>query len=84
MLTDNLSQRSKGSRMKCLFTIQALFVPLLELLRLGTSSPVQKEVKSRFLRFENRIVFLLTFAGETKGDDLPLTSKTIHIIISLD
>ena len=69
-MTDNLSQSSKDSRMKFPFAIQALFVPMQKLLRLGNSSLVQEGAKSRFFHFENRIDLLLTFADEK---ELPLT-----------
>jgi hypothetical protein len=66
MMTNNLSQRSKGAQMMCLFAIQTLYVPLQQHSRLRISSSVQKQVKSRFFDFENRIIILLTFATNKK------------------
>ena len=51
----------------CLFALKALYVRLIQHFRQITSCPVKKEVKSRFLRFEFCIDFLLTFAAETKN-----------------
>lgn len=68
MMTNNLSQRSKGAQMMCLFAIQTLYVPLQQHSMLRISSSVQKKVKSRFLHFENCIDFLHTFAAENNRE----------------
>lgn len=74
MMTDYLSQHLKGSKvslMMCLFALKALYVRLIQHFRQITSCPVKKEVKSRFLRFEFCIDFLLTFAAETINKRCP-------------
>lgn len=70
MMTSFLSLHLKGlkdSQMMCLFALKALYVRLIQHFRQITSCPVKKEVKSRFLRFEFCIDFLLTFAADQKS-----------------
>lgn len=67
MLKVNHSQGSKRTLMKCLFVFQSLFVPLQQLMKYKTLSPLLKGVNSRFLQNENRIDKLHTFAARTQN-----------------